>query len=326
MAGGATILAKRRPIERVLESGELDAESARKLRSIATLREFATRELSLPDDGSYRCYAAVGRRAVTWNVVATPELSIEPVTWCFPFAGCVAYRGYFRRAGAERFAAGLAADGLDVTIREAIAYSTLGWFDDPVLDTFLALDDWQLAGLLFHELAHRLVYAADDTAFNESYATAVEELGLERWLAARGDPQQIAEVRAALDEERRFDALRLAARGRLDELYRSTAPEQTKREGKRRILTELVDDQRRLRERGELGPRYDPWLAREPNNADLAALANYGQWLPALRELFERSSGFAAFHAAARELAALDGGERAAWLAALDSSSAETRP
>jgi predicted aminopeptidase len=322
VTGGASILLKRRPIERVLARGELPARSAEKLRAVAALREFAARELALPVGRAYATYAEIDRDTVTWNVVATPELAVDPVTWCFPVAGCVSYRGYFREARARRYAAKLARRGLDVAITEAIAYSTLGWFDDPVLDGFLRLPDWQLAGLLFHELAHRAVYAPGDTAFNESYATAVEELGLERWLAERGDAAEAAAARAALAEERAFDALRLATRERLVALYRSSASDAEKRAGKSRLLAEMVAEHRRLRAAGELGPRFDAWLAREPNNADLAAVADYARWLPALRALFAASDGFVAFHAAARDLAGLDRDERRERLAALSGSTA----
>jgi predicted aminopeptidase len=317
LAGGARILAQRRPIERVLARGGLDAEAERKLRAIARIRDFAAHELALPAGGAYTSYAEIGRDVVTWNVVATPELAIDPVTWCFPVAGCVSYRGYFREARARRFAARLAARGLDVTLSEAIAYSSLGWFDDPVLDTFLGLSDWELAGLLFHELAHRRVYAPGDTAFNESYASAVEELGLERWLAARGDAAEIAAVHAARAEERTFDALRLAARDELAALYGSPASDGAKREGKRRILAALTAEHRRLRAAGELGERYDAWLAREINNADLAMLAEYTLWLPAFYALFAESGEFAPFHEAARALAALPAEDRRRRLEAL---------
>jgi predicted aminopeptidase len=305
VAGGAGILLRRQPIDRVLGSGRLDEERARKLAGVAAIRDFAERELALPDDGSYRSYVALGRDVVVWNVVAAPELAIEPRVWCFPVAGCVSYRGYFRERAARRSAARLAARGDDVAVGGALAYSTLGWFADPVFDTFLALPDRELAALLFHELAHRVVYVADDTAFNESYAGAVEELGLELWLAVRGDPEEIAAARRERAEERRFVELRLAARAELAVLYASALDDDAKRTGKRRILEALVAEHRRLRAAGELGPRWDGWLARAPNNADLATLADYTLWLPAFRSLFAASGGFAHFHDAVRELAAL---------------------
>lgn len=321
LAGGAALLAKRRPLERALADASLGSAERSRLARIPELRDFARDELALPVGDAYTSYVALGREAVTWNVVATGELSLDPVTWCFPVAGCVGYRGYFRERGARRFAAKLAARGHDVTVTTAIAYSTLGWFDDPVLDTFLALPDWRLAGLLFHELAHRAVWAADDTAFNESFATAVEELGVDRWLAARGDEASRRAAAAERADERRFDALRLAARAELAALYASAEDDAAKRAGKRRILAALAAEHRRRRDAGELGPRFDGWLAHEWNNADLAAAADYTLWVAAFESLFERAESFPAFHAAARELAALPAPARAARLGELAGSS-----
>jgi predicted aminopeptidase len=310
VVGGATLLAKRRPIDRVLARGELPNGERERLLAVAAIRDFARETLALPVGDSYSSYVALGREAVTWNVVAAPELSLTPETWCFPVAGCVSYRGYFHERGARRFAAKLSAKGYDVTVTSAIAYSSLGWFDDPVLDTFLALPEWELAGLLFHELAHRALYVPDDTAFNESFATAVEELGVDRWLAARGDEAECQQVEAARREERRFDALRLATRAELAALYASGAGDETKRAGKRRILEAFRVEHRRLRDTGALGPRYDGWLAREVNNADLAAAADYTLWVPAFRALYAEQDDFAAFLASARQVAALPADER----------------
>jgi len=321
VAGGAALLAKRRPIERVLARGALaDAERVR-LAQIPALRDFARDALALPVGDAYSSFVAIGREAVTWNVVATPELSLAPETWCFPVAGCVSYRGYFRERGARRFAARLADRGLDVTVTEAIAYSSLGWFDDPVLDTFLTLPEWDLAGLLFHELAHRVAYAEGDTAFNESFAAAVEELGRERWLAARGDASLAAAAREALAEERRFAALRGATREALAALYASPADDDAKRAEKRRLLAAFRAELRRRRDAGELGARWDGWLARQPTNADFAAAAEYERWVPALRRLFADSGGFPAFYAAARGLAALPAAARQDRLRALAEAS-----
>lgn len=305
VVGGAALLAKRRPIARVLARGDLPSGERERLLEVAAIRDFARDRLALPVGDSYSSYVALGREAVTWNVVATPELSLTPETWCFPVAGCVSYRGYFRESGARKFAAKLTAKGFDVTVTEAIAYSSLGWFDDPVLDTFLTLPEWELAGLLFHELAHRALYVANDTAFNESFASAVEQIGVDRWLAERGDEAQRREAGLARRDERRFEALRRATRAELAALYASRTGDDEKRAGKRRILNGLRAEHRRLRAAGELGPRFDGWLAREWNNADLAAAADYSVWVPAFRALFARQDGFADFLAGARELAAL---------------------
>ncbi len=320
LAGGAGILARRAPIERVLRRPELPAREREQLELVLALREFSVAELGLPDNGSYRSYVRLGREVVTWNVVAAPALSVVPVTWCFPVAGCVSYRGYFRERSARRFAASRARRGEDVTVSGAVAYSTLGWFDDPVLDTFLDDEPWRVAGLIFHELAHQVVYARDDTAFNESFATAVEELGVERWLATRGSPLGDGERAAyerARSEERVFSGLLLGARAELADLYASALPEAEKLARKRAALDRLAAAIAAALDDGRLGAGYAPWRARVWNNADLAAVADYTLWVPALRALFERSGGFAAFYAAARELAGLEAGARRRQLEAL---------
>jgi len=320
VAGGAGILARREPISRVLRQPDLPARERGQLELVLALREFSVVELGLPDNGSYRSYVRLGREVVTWNVVAAPALSVVPVTWCFPVAGCVSYRGYFRERSALRFAASRARHGEDVAVSGAVAYSTLGWFDDPVLDTFLDDEPWRVAALIFHELAHQVVYARDDTAFNESFATAVEELGVEHWLAARGalfgGGERVAYERAR-SEERVFAGLLLAARAELADLYASALPEAEKLARKRVALDQLAAAIAAALDDGRLGAGYAPWRDRAWNNADLAAVADYTLWVPALRALFERSGGFPAFYAAARELAGLEAGARRRRLEAL---------
>jgi predicted aminopeptidase len=308
LAGGAGILARREPINRVLRRADLPAEERRQLELAVALREFAIHELALPDNRSYRSYVRLGRDVVTWNVVAAPPLSVEPVTWCFPVAGCVSYRGYFKERSAHQFAAKLAAKGDDVTVTGATAYSTLGWFADPILDTFLNEEPWRLAGILFHELAHQVAYAEDDTAFNESFATAVEELGVERWLATRTGESGEAE-RAACErdrrEERRFGSLLLAARAELAASYAGEADASAKRTAKQATLLRLGAAVDRALDDGGLGARYAGWRAHAWNNADLAAVADYTLWVPALKALYAQSGGFAAFFDSARSLASL---------------------
>jgi len=297
------------PIERVLRRGDLPARERAQLELVRQLRDFSVAELALPDNGSYRSYVRLGRDVVTWNVVAAPALSVDPLTWCFPIAGCVSYRGYFRERSARKFAAKLAGEGEDVTVTGAVAYSTLGWFDDPVFDTFLDDEPWRVAALLFHELAHQVAYAAADTAFNESFATAVEELGVERWLATRGDgvrERERADFERARDEERVFRSLLLDARSALAIAYASAEPEMEKLERKRAILDRLAEAIAAALDEGRLGARYEPWRGHAWNNADLAAVADYTLWVPALRELFARAGSFPTFYAACRELSGLD--------------------
>ncbi|MDD5330670.1 MAG: aminopeptidase, partial [Sulfuricella sp.] len=162
------------PIRDVLQDPAADPELKHQLEDVAAIREFASRELALPDNNSYRAYADLGRPYVVWNVFAAPEFSVEPEKWCMAFVGCVNYRGYYDRADADRYADALRHRGLDAFVGGITAYSTLGLFDDPVLNTFLRLGDTEVARTLFHELAHQRLYVKGDSVFNESFATTVE--------------------------------------------------------------------------------------------------------------------------------------------------------
>jgi len=305
-AGGQLAIAARaRPVAEVLEDAQASPALKTRLRAAAAIREFAARELALPEDGAYRSYAALGRPYAVWNVVAAPEFALEPVLSCFPIAGCVAYRGYFDREAALRHAAERRAAGFDVLVYGVPAYSTLGWFDDPLLSTFIDYPDVELARLLFHELAHHVAYVKDDSTFNESFAVAVEREGLRRWLRERGgagDGARLADARARRAE---FDRQVEEVRARLRALYaRRLAPDETRRR-KREALAPLA-----------------PWLARlrgledaEPNNAFLASYATYTQKLPAFERLLEAAGGdLPRFYDRVRALARLPRAERDAAL------------
>jgi predicted aminopeptidase len=248
---------------------------------------------------------------VVWNVFAAPEFSVQPLQSCFPFAGCVSYRGYFARQGAESYAAVLAGEGHDVYIGGVPAYSTLGWFADPVLSTFIHFPETEVARLVFHELAHQVAYARDDTVFNESFAVAVEQEGVRRWLARGGD----AGAREQFERGRRiraeFTALVLKHRGRLEALYRTRLAPDAMRARKREILAELESEYRMLRAGWGGFSGYDAWFAGDPNNAQLASVAAYSQQVPAFESLLAREGGrLPGFYAAVRELAALPKEER----------------
>jgi len=307
-----------RPIEAVTQDAEVDAGTREKLKRVLAIREFASRELSLPDNESYRRYADLERRYIVWNVFAAPEFSLEPVNWCFPFAGCVSYRGYFAENDAGRFAAGLATEGRDVFVGGVLAYSTLGWFADPVLNTFIHYPEVPLARLIFHELAHQVVYVRDDTVFNESFAVAVEREGLRRWLERHGTEQD--RKLFSLMTQRREGFIRLieAYRGRLDALYRSGLAPDAMRERKRRTFAEMEADYQRLRiDWGGFGG-YDRWFAQKPNNAHLVSVSLYTQMVPAFEALLEREGrDLGRFYAAVRSLAGQPKKERDASLAAL---------
>jgi predicted aminopeptidase len=298
-------------VKQVLADSEVSEALKSRLLLSQRMRDFAVTELHLPDNASYRRYADLKRPAAVWNVVAAPELSLQLTTWCFPVVGCVGYRGYFEQARAEREGAALRAQGLEVSVYPVPAYSTLGklpgaQFSDPLLNTFIGYPEADLARMIFHELAHQVAYAHDDTVFNESFATAVERLGGALWLARHGSPQAQAQ-QARLDARREdFRRLTLDYRRRLDALYRSTATDDEKRAEKAALMAALRADHDALKHgpwQGYAG--YDGWMARA-NNASLGVLAAYNELVPAFERLFEaQGRDFPRFYAEVRRLAAL---------------------
>ncbi len=310
VTGGVRLLLKRQPIEQLLEGHAIDATTRRQLELVREVLAFAASELELPGNGSYHSYVELDRPYVVWNVVAAPRFSLEPLVWCFPFAGCVSYRGYFSERRARRFGARLEGRGYDVAISGVAAYSTLGWFDDPVLSTFLGGSEGQLAALLIHELAHQKAYVKGDTRFNESLASVVEELGVKRFLAASGRGAEASALDLARDRERQFDGLLLDYRRRFEVLYATDLGPEVKEQRKAETFAQLREDYQQLRDGWTEGPVYDGWFRRDLNNADLASIADYTLWVPALRELFSRSGDFAGFFATVAELARLPRSER----------------
>ena len=307
LSGGAGILSRRQPIEKVLASGDLPPEQQRQLELTQSLREFAISELGLPDNGSYTTFVQVDGQSVTWNVVAAPELSVEPLTWCFPIAGCVSYRGYFKEKRARKFAAGLEEKGNDVRVGGVDAYSTLGRYKDPVLSTFFSRRDTDLAGLLFHEMAHQRLYVKGDTAFNESFATVVELEGVRRWLAAEGRDDEIPALERSQELERRFTELLLSFRGRLVEVFEADGSDEEKRLRKRELFDELPSIYEAAKRDWGGDARYDGWFARPLNNAHLAAVSNYHTWVAPLTELLRRSGdSMEEFFSRAEEIGDLD--------------------
>lgn len=311
-AGQAEIWRKVRPVDDWLHDPSLPAATRQALQRAQVLRQFAIAELGLPDNASYRQYADVGRDYVVWNVFAAPELSLQLHTWCFPVAGCVGYRGYFSEAAARELADELRSAGWDVQVAGIPAYSTLGWFDDPILNTWLRLGDLEIARLMFHELAHQVAYAADDPNFNEAYATLVEQAGIERWLQHQGSPaeQQAWQTRQARQQQ--FLALLQHTRAQLAAAYRDQPTPAAQRAAKQRILAQLQTNYQTLRDGPWQGYRgYDAWFRRDINNAVLGAVATYHQQVPFFRCWFERNQGdFRRFHQQVITLAALPKTER----------------
>ena len=315
-AGQLALLANSQPIPDVI--GKSDAALAARLERIREIREFASHELGLPNNGSYTRYTDLGRPYVSWNVFATPELSLTPRQWCFPIAGCVNYRGYFREAQASGESKRLKAAGDDVYIGGVPAYSTLGWFDDPVLSSFVSWPETEIARLIFHELAHQLIYVKSDSTFNESYATAVEEAGLARWLASRHD-SQLTKLATRADHMRTiFRELVRTTRTKLAEIYASNASDDDKRRAKQAIVAAMKTAYESAKQ-GEPGlSGYDRWFAQQPNNAALAAVGLYTDRVPAFRELLhEANDDLPTFYHRVRELAAKPKHQRDAALDAL---------
>ncbi len=279
------------------------------------IRTWASSEMSLQDDGSYRRYADLGRPFVVWNVFAAEPLSIRPKQSCFPIAGCVGYRGFFSEADARAHAAALSREGLDVHISGVPAYSTLGWFDDPLLNTFIHYPETELVRLIVHELAHRIAYVRDDTEFNESFASAVEEEGVKRWLTRPGKEA----FRAAFERSQRlrseFSALVLKYRDALDTLYRSDLADELKRARKAEVIKALDTEYRTLRDGHWEGFRgYDRWFAQDINNATLASIGLYASAKPAFAQLMDNSRDLPSVWETMRQLARLSRDERRARL------------
>jgi predicted aminopeptidase len=313
--GQLEIVSRREPITSVLADHRTPAKLKSRLEYVAAARDFASRELGLPDNDSYRSYADLGRPYVVWNVFATNEFSVEPRRWCFPIAGCVVYRGYFAEQDAQQYARRLRLNGNDTAVGGVAAYSTLGHFKDPVLSTMLGWSDAQLAATLFHELAHQVVYVPGDSEFNEAFATVVEEAGIERWLAKQGRPEELAAWRVQRKRAAEFIGLLLRTREQLKELYASGLPPDRMRDLKQYRYGQLKLDYEALKRSWGGYSGYDWWFGRTLNNAHLVSAATYYGCLPELqRRLAEVGGDLPRFYDIARDLAKLDRSTRAVTL------------
>lgn len=314
MSGQFELWRLSRPLDQLRDDPSIAPSLQEKLSAARRIRDFASRELALPDNGGFRSYAAIDRPYAVWNVFAAEEFAIRPKEWCFPVAGCVSYRGYFSKADAEAHAAALRAEGYEVHVGGVPAYSTLGWFDDPLLSTFIRYPEPELARLIFHELSHQLLYARDDTEFNESFAVAVEREGLRRWLAREASPARQDDFDRARRMRSDFQELVLDARNRLEALYASSLAVEDKRRAKSRIFGKLRQDHEALKAgpwQGFAG--YDRWFGEEINNATLASVGLYHGLVPAFEALLERHDrDLPGFYAEAKRLSALSREERRA--------------
>ena len=295
IGGHLRLMAAARPIDTWLEDPSTAPDLKARLETARSIRQFASRELQLPDNRTFTTYAELGRPYVVWNVFAAPRFSVEPKRECFPFTGCVSYRGFFSEDAARRHADELRAEGYDVYVGGVPAYSTLGWFDDPLLSTFIRYPDVQIARLVFHELAHQVAYARDDTMFNESFAVTVEDEGVRRWLAAQGRSADLAAFRSAQARKREFAGRVKETRERLAAVYAM------------RLSPEAMLEQKRG-EFDRLRASYPGVVPAEPNNAFLVSVALYTELVPAFERMLAESGSLDAFYARVRQLAS---GERA---------------
>ena len=334
--GQYQLLAYRQSVEKLVADPGTTARLKSQLELLQKLRAFADKELKLPVDGHYAKYADVHRPFVVWNVEAAPEFSMEPKTWWYPLVGSLAYRGYFSERRATNYGASLRHKGYDVFVGGVEAYSTLGWFKDPVLNTFIFNAEPHLAETVFHELGHQRVFARSDTDFNEAFATTVGEEGARRWLRAKGDKTASDNYLSEIRRTRQFVHLTMTARERLEALYgdertaegkvratskkRSVAPEHLRQE-KKRIMQMLQHDFAELKKEWAGDTSYDAWSAQQVNNAQLNSVAAYYELVPGFEHLLEQNGGdLEKFYAAAERLSKMPKKERHQWLATLAST------
>ncbi len=323
--GQIDLLRKRTPIDKLLADPALDPQLRSTLSAVAAIRKFAVDELQLPDNDSYTTYVDLQRPYVVWNVVAAEEFSVDPKRWCFPFVGCVAYRGFFDRAKAEGFQQKLDEQGYDTYSGGSSAYSTLGFFADPVLSTMIEGGEPYVASLLFHELSHQKLYIKDDSEFSEAFATTIEEYGTQKWLSEHEGPSAVAVYRRRLERRSDFAELVASEQAALRDLYASDLSPTAKREAKAASFDAMRTSYARLRVKWGGSRDYDAWFAQPLNNATLAAVATYRHWLPALRWRLA-TVGLAGFYTDCAGLADLSADERSqrleTWLEAAAGSPA----
>ena len=318
ISGHLSLMSSRVDIEDLLEDDDTPEDLKEKLQLVLKIRKFASEELQLPKNDSYKSYVELDRKHVVWNVVAAPEFSMELDKWCFLVVGCVNYRGYFSEQDAKEFAEGLRAQGKDVFVPGVDAYSTLGWFDDPMLSTLIKRTEPRLAGLVFHELAHQLLYIKNDSAFNESFAKAVEIEGVHRWMQHRGTPQLSQLYAQQKQRDTQFVELVKTTSEKLKQLYAQDLPEENMRQKKAEIYQYMQQTYGQMKASWQGYEGYDRWFANDLNNAKLGTVGIYRNLVPAFQALLRRHNGdLQAFYDAAKRLSKKPKEERAAELDSL---------
>lgn len=312
VSGHLKMMHARQDIVDILASDNVDSELRGKLELAQQIRSFASSDLGLPDNDSYKSYVATGKDSVTWNVVAADEFSVKAKTWCFPVAGCVSYKGFFDKADALRLEAELRDEGMDTTVNGATAYSTLGWFDDPLLDTMLKGHKVRLAGLIFHELAHQKLYIKGDSDFNEAYASFVEQAGVRAWLRASNGVYRLDDYSALLRRGEQFSGLLMSTREQLMQSYADESLSDTeKRHTKEAVFSQMQTNYALLKIEWNDYAGYDRWFSRKLNNARMVASSTYRRWVPAFAAIFrENDEDLNKFYRVVEKLAKLEKAER----------------
>jgi predicted aminopeptidase len=315
ISGQIAILNKKRPIRELLNNPDIPEKLKEKLRLVMDIRLFAKNELFLPVKDQYLSFVELDRRFAGWNIWATPEFSFKPKSWCYPIIGCAVYRGYFSKKDAIDYGHELEAQGYDVYIGGVAAYSTLGWLDDPVFSTFIYRSDIHLAALIFHELSHHLLYIGDDTTFNESFAIAVEQESVRRWLSARNNLKASEDYKMDYQRRRKFIEMVTKYRKELESLYAGDLPAPEKRQAKAAVFEKLKDEYRLLKQQWGGYSGYDLWMSRKMSNAKLISVSTYHDLVPAFLELLKTcNNDLKVFYKTCRELSEKPKAERLRYL------------
>jgi predicted aminopeptidase len=311
ISGQHRILQSRQPISEITADPNSPEILRQQLTYLMAVRTFAAKNLHLPVANNYLTYVDLKRPYVAWNVVATPEFSMVPKTWCYPFVGCTAYRGYFAETDAHQYAESLQRQGYDVYVGGVTAYSTLGWFDDPVLSTFIHRSRASSAALLFHELAHQVLYAPDDTTFNESFATFVEQEGLRRWQKASGNSASYSDYFRNFQRREKFVKLVSEHRQKLETLYQTDLVPAEKRIRKASIFADLRNEFKHLKSKHSALAAYDDWINGPLNNAKISGVVAYHDLVPAFSQILADKGGdLVQFYEACRSLLRKDKDDR----------------
>ena len=290
MNGHLDLMSGQQPINEIISNKDTSQALQEKLKRVLEIRKFAVTELGLPDNDSYTHFVKLDRPYPVWNVVAAEKFSVEPKKWCFLIVGCISYRGYFNEQQANEKAEELKAAGYDVYVSGAAAYSTLGWFDDPVLSSMLYNEEAHLAGIIFHELAHQLIYIDDDSAFNEAFATALELEGVRRWLQKQGDAESIKRYRTYKNRQADFNQLLRSTQTKLKTLYAEKHDQKTMSDKKQGIIKSMHVDYQQLKQKWQGYKGYDRWMSKEINNARLALVATYYDLVPAFERMLQKQN------------------------------------